>query len=414
MLIDALINIYNNKFKYLLVFILLFFIITITIISIVINTATNIVINDYMDKYGSYVTIKKHQKSDIFNLDTPKSEYNNLNTDERLTSQEYKYYGNSDYVEEISYQGTGYLTATYQNQLYGYISNYNIQITGTDNFDSINNFLLGKTKLTNGRMPKYNKEIIINEEISNIYNLNINDYINLTNGENEYKFHIVGIYSDGNKAYYNENLIASYPIYSNYNTVKSIFKNDLKITATYKLNNYKNLDNYQKELYDKGLSSDYMLDNNVNFLEQLIKPLENFYLVSKQILLIVVLIGTLILIGVNILMLKNNKTKYCFLILYGISKRKIVLTNLLEKIIVSIFSIFVSLIGAILFIPIVINYFLSLITMPVSLSLLPNSNVFINVSSILQILIVVISIILVILISSSIYIGQLSEKENFK
>ena len=189
-----------------------------------------------------------------------------------------------------------------------------------------------------------NNECVISEDFAWLNSLKVGDKINISDCNKEAKFPplkltITGIYFDSTdeKSY----SLATNPrndILTTYETMKNHQDNVAKtklytVTATYYLKNPDMLEAFNKEAHDKGLHKNYMMSTDEMSYNKIVKPAESLANISNIFLIAVLIIGSIILILLSILSIRERKYEIGVLRAMGMRKWKVVCGFLYESLI---------------------------------------------------------------------------------
>lgn len=352
-------NIKNNKSKYAIIGIIIFILSFVTIIGFTISTSANDVLADTKEEYGSYVTIAPNME----NMTQGKPGNSPTNID--LTKEEYETFGESDLVEYISYISTSMVSSSTIDGITSAsstISDSSSTMKSPDGSSSTSEFLLygidstktgsdtfSTKKLTSGNLPLDSNQVLISESLAEENNLKIGDEFKITSDSGvEYSLNLTisGLYSESDTTYLNSPRqdALSNPnnvLITNLSTLEKA-TTDLSYQVTYKLNNYLDVDAFEQELYDKGLSTDYVLDANEDAYAEVVTPLSSMIQVTKIFMIIIILVGLSILIFISMLTLKERKYELGVLRAMGMKKKNIIHMILKEMMLIASIAILIA------------------------------------------------------------------------
>lgn len=362
-------NLFRNKGRNIIVTIIILAMLTFTAISMIINSATDNVIKSYKEQFGSevylqydYDKIAEDEKnggwadipeiSDEIKIALSESEY----LKETMIQVLYQAYGKElkglDQIESDSNIGTGPITSG------GYYSP-NLTVYGYNTPELMKDFKEGKRKITSGKMFEHNNECVISEDFAKLNNLKIGDTIEISDLVKDatfapLKLTITGIYFDvaENKiGYVSPETNPRNDILTTYETMKNHQSNAktklYTVDATYYLKNPDMLEAFNKEAHEKGLHKNYMMSTDELSYNKIVKPAESLANVSSIFLVAVLIIGSVILILLSVLSIRERKYEIGVLRAMGMKKGKVVRGILYESLITIGFCLVIGLsIGA--------------------------------------------------------------------
>lgn len=235
------------------------------------------------------------------------------------------------------------------------------RITAYSNFAYLADFSNGDKKITDGSMISTDdadtREIVISQSLADSNDLTIGDEISFYLPEDEastFTFTIVGIYEtttdSSSSAFMGMSALnSSNQIYASISSVSNILENvssnDSKLVATnglsaqYYLNANDDVDKFEAEVRDKGLSNYYTVSTNEAELLQSLQPIQNISKFSLQFLLVILVIGIVVLIIISLLNIRDRKYEIGVLRAIGMSKIKVSSQLLLELFFVAMISL---------------------------------------------------------------------------
>lgn len=349
-------NLYRNRGRNTIIGIIILSMLTFTAISMIINSATANVMKNYKEQFGSEIylqyddeKIKQEQESegwaeipdisDELKIALSDSEY----LKETMIRVMYQAYGkdlkglNQDRKEIENEQGSSPIVSG------GYYEP-NVTVYGYNTADFMKDFKEGKRKITSGRMFNDNNECIISEDFATLNSLEVGDEIEISNIEKEAKLPpltltVVGIYFDSVKNNYEPVSAISDPrndILTTYETMEHYQENVAKtklfsVETAYILKNPELLEAFNQEAHEKGLHRNYMMSTDEASYNKIVKPAESLANVSCIFLMAVLIIGTVILILLSVLSIRERKYEIGVLRAMGMKKSKVVRGILYES-----------------------------------------------------------------------------------
>lgn len=348
-------NVLRNKKRYIIVAILIFIISFTSIISLVINQSAQNTTTSYLEEYGNEAKIEIDPEKMMELKQQGSVGGQRPQKPDNLTYEQYEEFATSQYVQSVTYEE---ITTIYNEGLE--VTNVAPDMMGNKNFGneevpSGNSFsLIGMEDLensgyfsdsnyvlTDGEYPKKEKEILVNSSILDKNNLSIGDKISFSSSENSnINLTISGVYeniSSSQVSMSNENLL-----FTNSNTISNFTSDKLNVVATYLLTSYKDAEAFEKELYDMGLDEMYYVNNNQTLLNQVLGPVNSTISLLKTLMIAVILIGSGILIFINLLILRERKYEIGVLRALGQSKFKVIQGLVVEILIVTCIAMFLA------------------------------------------------------------------------
>lgn len=357
-------NVKRNIKRYIIVGILIFIISLISVIALIVSQSSKSTNEYYLNEYGKIATIDidPEEMSKNFSSEPSDDSKNHDPTDiETIDYDTYVAYGDSQYVDSISFQqvvqvfnedlitsdesddedsqnngGGPQLEFQGSDQMGGF------SLIGSDSLETSSYFEDDANILVDGEMPTADNQVIISSDLANYNSLQVGDTIEFgdSEGESMVSLTISGLY----QAASSEQMMFGVQnnIFTNYNTVESFTDEHSNITATYTLTSYDVVDQFEQELYDKGLDEMYYVNNNQTLLNQIIGPVESTMSILNNVLIVVFIIGSAILIFVNLLILRERKYEIGVLRALGMKSRKVTSGLLHEMIIVTIVAMILA------------------------------------------------------------------------
>lgn len=355
---NAIKNLYRNKGRNIIIAIIMLSMLSFTAISMIINTTTDRVINDYKDQFGSEIylqydetKIEEEQKNGNW-VDIPE-----ISDDVKIALADSTYLKETmihtlypAYAEDVkgidqgkreSGEGDTIGTAPSSNEAY---HEANLVVHGYNTPELMKDFKEGKRKVTSGTMIAKNDECVVSEDFAKLNNLKIGDQIQIRDCNKEADFDslkltIAGIYFDSTENKYGyvsaatnprNDIITTYETMANYQ--RDVAKTRLyTIDATYYLKNPDMLSAFNDEAHEKGLHKNYKMSTDELSYNRIVKPAESLAGVSNIFLIAVLLIGSVILILLSILSIRERKYEIGVLRAIGMRKWKVVRGILYES-----------------------------------------------------------------------------------
>lgn len=345
-------NIKHNKKKYI---ILISFAIVMNVSLFVClkleNYNLNVVENIYK-KYLSYVTIEKDPN------------YINSNIEyEDLSYEDYQNIGKNKYVKEVNYEQSLYFRINEDLNTEGaietishFINDY-LTIIGNDNLESNSDFLIGNTKLIEGKEPLADYEVLISKNFAKEYSLEVGEHT-IINYKNEIvRLKVVGIYD-----YNSSNDLKANTIYTTYNTTQLISRSRENVQAIYQLKSYENVDEFEENLYELGLSEAYYINNHKMLVEKQTLKYKNSIRIINSFKNTIFILSVIIVMIITSFIFNSKKEIIITYRVLGVSKAKLIISNVLElgSIIIISFTI-AMLLSAVINYTVLVNYTMSML-----------------------------------------------------
>ncbi|MFR1519117.1 MAG: ABC transporter permease [Clostridia bacterium] len=343
---NAFHNLGRNKGRNLLLGVVLFFIIAMAAVSIVVQSAANLMIDDYKTRFGSQVfLISKNTQQDI----------RELGADMLLRFGESDLLQSSEYTAKSGYTAKG-LKALGE-ELEDNLSNTGEfhpkgTVYGSSRKEISDEFQNGTRVIVSGRKYQNGGECMISKKFADLNGLSLGDRLTLEYvGENgEQQATVCGIYDDlsldadtnaygtamGNRA--NDIFTAIEPILAS-----AVFPQTGTLDATFFLKDPSLLSAFHRELTQKGLPSHIQVKTDESGYRRIIAPVEGLKKIAAVFLLGVLILGSVVLILISILAVRERKYEVGVLRAMGLKRGKVALGMLSEVVIITVFCLFLGL-----------------------------------------------------------------------
>lgn len=369
---NAVKNLFRNKGRNIIVALIMLAMLTFTAISMIINSATDKVIENYKEQFGSEVYLtyddekirEQEQKegwadipeiTDEMKLQLAESEYlkeTRIQVLYQAYAEDIKSVG-----EETQNDSDGGMTS-------GGGAYYmpNLSIYGYNTPELMEAFKEGKRKIISGKMFETDNECIISEEFAKINGLKTGDVIKARSCIKDADFApleltVSGIFFDSTtQSRFGGGVMPGDPrndILTTYNTMKKYQEDVAKtklyvVEATYYLKNPDLLEAFDREAHGKGLHSNWKLATDEMSYNRIVKPAENLAGVSRVFLIGVLLVGSAVLVLLSVLSIRERKYEIGVLRAMGMKKSKVVRGILYETFIIIVLCLFIGLfVGAV-------------------------------------------------------------------
>ncbi|MGB8452649.1 MAG: ABC transporter permease [Anaerocolumna sp.] len=368
---NALINVVRNRGRNILLGIIIFAIITTTVITLCINNTASGIIDDYKTRFGSEVTISP---------DMQKVMKSGTSLIPRISPEQRKSFAESEYIKEYKLtanagicgknikavdegEGSGSKTTGIAGGESGFI-NPTMQLLGNQ-FDD---FQKGLREITDGKMPENDNECIVSRELAELNNLSVGDVIEVTASlytddivirNVTYTLTVTGIYFDATEEYgmfVNPYLNRRNEILTTFETVINVAEadeNGLTVGSRYFLKNPDLLAEFTAELKAKGLNDIFKVTTDESSYNRVVGPVEGLRSISIIFMSIVLILGSIILILLTSIAVRERKYEIGVLRAMGMKKDRVALGLMSEMIAITVICLVIGLvIGSIISQPI--------------------------------------------------------------
>jgi putative ABC transport system permease protein len=371
--VNAIKNIGRNKGRNILIGIIILITITVSIVSLCINNTTNSIIDDYKSRFGSEVTIAPDMTKIMSINDILSGKGTRI---KQTTPQQYLDFAKSQYLKEAvitattSVAGDG-IKAVDEDKNSSVMGRAVFPLTGSsDENDYVmptmnlignqwDEFNKGYRKLMDGgEMPKNDNECIISKELADLNNLKVGDKIKLKSSiisieNNEQKIMninveltITGIFFDATEEYSSQFKISPMnrrnEILTTIDTMINNFGNIMMINAKYYLKNPSMLKDFEAELRAKGLDEYYLVSTDEAGYQKVVGPVEGLKKVSLTFMIIVLIFGSVILMILSSIAVRERKYEIGVLRAMGMKKKKVALGLWFEMLIITAFCLIIG------------------------------------------------------------------------
>ena len=346
---NALKNVVRNKGRNILTGAIIFAIIVTTVISLIINTASGAIIQDYKMQFGTKAFINP-DTSKVSVLSGRQSRqivplpavYAALAASDCLISADL-----SCHVPSVSDTLLGLGENTDVNAVPvspdgGSFTKFpTMNVKGYTNPEQIDDFREGFRGITSGGFPVSNNECIVSEDFAALNNIEVGDVIDIAQGmvaDNPLSLKVVGIYFDFTQNMFGDAISAPAAInvrndiITNYETASAYGKTDPRVdTAAYFLKSPDLLSKFENEARAAGLSYDYKVTTDEEAYNRIVGPVEGMAKISLAFMIVVLTLGSLILILLAALSIRERKYEVGVLRAMGMKKHKVALGLIFEN-----------------------------------------------------------------------------------
>ncbi|MBU3103655.1 ABC transporter permease [Clostridium gasigenes] len=363
---NAMKNIYRNKGRNILIGIIILGIIVSTVVAFSINTTTDEIIKDYKNRFGSEVTLAPDMDK-LMNQSEDKGGMMAAGPIEAIKTKQYFDFAESEYLKESIFTsefgavsktlkaidedededaGNGLMISKAIGPDGKAIESAmpNLKIIGNSTLELLEEFKSGKRKIIDGEMYKEKDECIVSQEFAELNNIKVGEFIEVNKATDEngdaYKLKVTGIYFDSTNEYSmpfkqaamnkrNEILI-------NLETAQGMSGDEeLYIQAKYYLKNPDMIKNFEEEVRAKGLPDMYNVTTDEESYNKIVGPVEGLGSITLMFVLVVLGLGSVILILLNTLSIRERKYEIGVLRAIGMKKGKVAIGLISESLIIT-------------------------------------------------------------------------------
>lgn len=358
---NAVKNIGRNKGRNILMAIIVFAIILTTAVSIIINTTTSAIITDYKSRFGAEVSIS----ADSTKLQNRKT----VEGFKQLTAQQQIAFGDSDLLQSSRFSATIDISprkllslseSERDNLITSFLSGamradgtkmpevvaMKAKIISTDDSEANSDFKSGTRKIISGKMYENLDECIISEQYASLNNIYVGDTIEVDSIFKDdpmtHSLTVTGIYMDNTMLGTDPDEITSMmnrnnEILTSFDTAieMEMFNKFGNVSAQYFLKDPTLLPAYEKELREKGLADYYTVTTDEVGYKKVVGPVEGLAKVTNTFLIVVLVLGSMILILLSTLAIRERKYEIGVLRAMGMKKAKVALGLLTETFVIT-------------------------------------------------------------------------------
>ena len=361
-------NVTRNKGRNILIGIIILVIASSSCVALAIMNTSKTLIDSYANKYDVEASIGIDRKNMMKDFDPSSNDKDDLidNFQEvnKVTAEEVKKYADSSYVSSYYYtysvglDGSNIDPATTQKdnqdsthkQMGGgpNVTSTDFRLVGYSSLEAMNEFIEGKYSITDGEVSKEDNTCVINEELATLNNIKAGDTIKLTDdANNTYKLTVTGLFAEKEET----NSMSMFSnsannIITTSNTVSSIItkNNELEgtITPTFILTNKDVIDDFEEELYSKGMNENLNVTTNLDTIENSTSTISNVKSFATTFLIVVLIIGGIVLLVINAINIRERKYEIGVLRTIGMKKSSLAIQFMIELMIVSFASLIIG------------------------------------------------------------------------
>ena len=235
------------------------------------------------------------------------------------------------------------------------MSSMDFTLTGYSSLESMSEFISGTYSMSEITDNAWDvafdgNYVFINEELANYNELSLNDKIKLEdeNGTT-YEFEIIGIFKDNEES--EDSMMSMFSnsantIVTNADALINIDnENDTikgSINPTFIIDDYSNAETIQSALYEAGLDENYVVQTNEEMAMAGVSSIENVKTFATTFLIITLLIGGVVLFILNMINIRERKYEIGVFRTIGISKLKLTMQFVVELMMVAIVALLIG------------------------------------------------------------------------
>jgi putative ABC transport system permease protein len=236
-------------------------------------------------------------------------------------------------------------------------------LTGYSSISAMSDFIEGTYKISDGEVSTdfSADNCIINSELATLNNISVGDVITITDALDDsitYDLTVTGIFeessSDSNMSMFSNSVNT---IITNTNFVTKVKEGNSELSVetspTFTLTSSDVVEEFEAELREKGLSDNLTVETNLDQVENSTKTISNVKTFAVTFLIITLIIGTVVLLVINMINIRERKYEIGVLRTIGMKKSKVALQFLYELLVVAFaFLLLGAGIGACISVPI--------------------------------------------------------------
>ena len=398
---NALKSITRSKGRNILIGIIIIVVSASCTITLSIRNSASQIVSAYENKYEVEATIGMNRSNLVASFKegdkTQEEMINSFNEIEEVSKEEIEKYGDSEYVKSYYYvynlgmnssdiesatdslvkETTTTKTESFGN-FFGEMPNFGngggnkttttkteeiknmrtssgeFTIMGYSSYEAMTEFIEGKYTIKEGSVSNdfSSNTCVISNELATLNDLSVGDFITFTSPNDkkiEYTLEITGIYeentddaSDMNNMFSN----SANNVITNNTVIENILALDEElnatITPTFILKNKDVVEEFSKEVEEKGLNEFYTVTNNLEDVESATKSISNVKTFATTFLIITLIIGGIVLFVINMINIRERKYEIGVLRTIGMSKLKVISEFVVELLIVAIVSLLIG------------------------------------------------------------------------
>lgn len=366
-------NVFRNKGRNLLLGLIVFVLIVSSSIGIIINSTSQEIIQDYKASFGS----KVYMDVDFDKLMAAQPEQSG-NTfafpkGTPISNEQYLAFAESDYLKSSTITADvgvllpeGTAIDEDDNNGGGFSSSIGpgsepvaspvAKIIAYSDLESIEEFKSGVRKLVDGDGTLNKNEVLIGEELATLNNLKVGDVLKVQSpleADTTLELIISGIFQDGTPA--KEELPPGFMSFGGSYTnrrneiitgletaLDGFDTKSMVVKAEYELNSPDDLEAFSKEVYEKGLPEEYVVQTDQASYQNIVGPVEGLSEVTMSFIVVILGLGTLILLFVTTMTTRERKYEIGVLRALGMKKQKVALMLLGESLVIGVMALILA------------------------------------------------------------------------
>lgn len=362
-LTNAFNNLGRNKGRNILLGIIIFILILSTTVGLVINTTTKGIIEDYKARFGSEVTLSVDFDKLMAEY-TPNADGRTfLSTAPKISPEKYVAFADSEClktyhmnmlagivfenlkaVDEQANEGMGSIGGGNGD----YISP-TAKLLGYTDPNDMPDFANGLRKMIEGTLYQGKNECIVSSDFADLNQLGVGDtfVVKDTKSKKTIALKVAGIYADATEA--KKELPASFfsmegsygnrrnEIFVNIDTVSGNFDiSGLTVNAEYELKSPDLVQDFEKELRDKGLPDAYNVETDEASYNKIVAPVIGLSKISMTFVWVILVVGSMILLLITTMAIRERKYEIGVLRAMGLKKEKISVMFVAETVMITV------------------------------------------------------------------------------
>ena len=378
-------SITRNKGRNMLIGIIILVITCASTVALATLNSSNKLIESYENKYDVEATIGINRKNMMKDFD-PNSDskdklvdsFSNINN---ITIEEVENYANSEYVSSYYYtysiglNGSNIEAASNQKEnpsdnkggrfnnmgLDNMQNSTDFKLVGYSSIEAMTDFINGSYTINDGEISFDKDTCAINYELATLNEISVGDTIELVDPNNEntiYKLKVTGIFdenSDENSMNMFSNSVNN--IITTSSTTEEIINSNSELTSTisptFILINKDVIDSFESQLYEKGMNENLSVSTNLDKISNATSTISSVKTFAKTFLIIVLVIGSIVLIVINAINIRERKYEIGVMRTIGMKKSTLSFQFMLELMIVTIAALIIGAgIGSMISVPI--------------------------------------------------------------
>jgi ABC-type transport system, involved in lipoprotein release, permease component len=388
---NALTSIVRNKGRNLLIGIIILVISCAVSVTLAINSSSRRLIESYESKYEVEATIGMNRENMMKDFN-PEDRENSKNSMQEMfslassvTVDDIKNYADSEYVKSYYYvmqvgvnakdlekaemnssNGNNNFGNRAPNGKGGFTneSSGDFTLKGYSSIESMNEFIEGSYTITDGEVSDDfdSHYCLINKELATLNEISVGDSITIIDSEDDlitYELIVSGIYEEKSDNDSGMSMFAHSvnTIITNTHFIDKMVENNdaltVSTTSTFILTSRDVVESFSSELTEKGLSEYLSVQTNLDQVEGATNTISNVKSFAITFLLITLIIGTVVLLVINMINIRERKYEIGVLRTIGMKKSKVCMQFMIELFFVALVSLVIGAgIGATMSVPV--------------------------------------------------------------